>query len=261
MDVDPRRGRKRRSCWSRNTGNTLIFVVALLACLDQLSARTKNAKLELRLKRTAPVRNVPAWEHIPLPSLSTGMLARMKDFRGASSSKEQLLVVDEFVHSLSENNDDSAALLLVGLLLRADSGPMAERVERCVAHVMSDVQLSTSASLFVRWLIASEEACDLVQKVTGIRALLGVKGRQAVFARVCSPPGMLIALVGTCLAALQDAAAKGHDSLALFALNALQNVLQVCHHMPGFGMTETNEGDQSTSTAEGTQESLSRILI
>ena len=215
--------------------STLVLVVLALLP-ENLDARTKHTRLHLRLRREAPISHVPAWDLLRSHHLYPALEARVEAFRAAASSLEQLRLIDEIGAPDGPRAQDSTqpALLLVGLLLQGDSGPLGERVATAASSLPDDA-LSNAAKFYMRLLIAGEKseqelasADGFQQAATGIAALCGLRGKQRLLGPVCAMPHIFPGLVWRCVEALNAASAGGNDTHRIKALHALKSVLECC---------------------------------
>lgn len=196
---------------SRRQGHTRasrVVVVAILLGLAPalLDARTKNARLQIRLRNEAPLRSLPAWESMR-SRCSPTVLSRMDALRGAASAKDQLQLVQELsddgsvVDDGQEVDESGAALALTSLFLaRSGHGPLASRV-RTGLEGLPDAAVAAASHFFAKWL-AGHPHRD-VQACEWIGTLCGLPGRKHVLHLLCTEPDVFAGLVDNCLVILE----------------------------------------------------------
>ncbi len=133
-----------------------VAVSALLVLVPVLHARTKNARLQIRLRSEAPLRVVPAWESIRA-RFSPTVLSRMDALRCAASAKDQLRFVQELVEDSGgegglQVDEPGVALALTALFLaRSGHGPLASRVTTGL-QALPDAAVAAAWDFFACWL-------------------------------------------------------------------------------------------------------------
>ena len=222
--------------WRRqgHTRAARVVVVAILLGLAPalLDARTKNARLQIRLRNEAPLLSLPAWESMR-SRCSPTVLSRMDALRGAASAKDQL----QFVQELSDDgsvvddgqgvDESGAALALTSLFLaRSGHGPLASRV-RTGLEGLPDAAVAAASHFFAKWL-AGHPHRD-VQACEWIGTLCGLPGRKHVLHLLCTEPDVFAGLVDNCLVILEGVhCTPSAHKRKLVAMHSLKAVLTLC---------------------------------